>query len=107
MTNITVLKKDDKIMQITAKNHSNYSEFGKDIVCAGVSALMQTLIVSLKNLTKCKFEYCIDESKVLIDVKLLQSDCEAQIILESVLLGLKGIQENYKKFINIKEKVYE
>ena len=40
MTRITY---DPQQMMIKAEGHAGYAEYGKDIVCAGVSALMQTL----------------------------------------------------------------
>jgi len=34
-------------MLISVKGHANYGEFGKDIVCAGVSAIVQTALLGL------------------------------------------------------------
>ena len=36
--------------------HAGYAELGKDIVCAGVTALMQTLIQSIKDLAGDEIE---------------------------------------------------
>ena len=36
--------------RIEISGHAGYAEPGKDIVCAGVTALMQTLIQSIKDL---------------------------------------------------------
>ena len=44
---------------ITVDGHAGYAECGKDIVCAGVTALIQTLIGSLKELTSDDIKYDI------------------------------------------------
>ncbi|MBR2315615.1 MAG: ribosomal-processing cysteine protease Prp, partial [Clostridia bacterium] len=41
---------------LTVKGHANYAEYGKDIVCAGVSALVQALIGWIEeNYSKVEF----------------------------------------------------
>ena len=52
---------------ITVKGHANYAVSGSDIVCAGVTALAQTLIKSIKDLTDDKIEYEISPGRV--DIK--------------------------------------
>ena len=43
--------------------HANYAEAGKDIVCAGVTALVQGLIRSTESLTSDKIEYEISPGR--------------------------------------------
>ena len=45
--------------RITIKGHAGYADAGNDIVCAAVSALAQTLIRSIEDLTETKIEYDI------------------------------------------------
>ena len=63
-----------RLIEITQKNgsitisgHAGYAEHGKDIVCAGVSMLIQTLIESFENLTTDKIKY--DISPGWVDIK--------------------------------------
>ena len=51
MTSITVSKADGHII-IDVNGHANYNEYGKDIVCAGVSAIVQTTILGLEALAE-------------------------------------------------------
>lgn len=37
---------------LTIKGHANYAEHGQDIVCAGVSAIIQTAILGLEEIAK-------------------------------------------------------
>lgn len=45
--------------EITLFGHANYAVAGQDIVCAGATALVQTLIRSIEDLTEDKIEYSI------------------------------------------------
>nr|WP_256436316.1 ribosomal-processing cysteine protease Prp [Brevibacillus sp. HB1.4B] len=39
---------DNGEMKIHAVGHANYAEHGKDIVCAGVSTIMQTALLGIQ-----------------------------------------------------------
>ena len=109
MINILVLKDNQKnIKFIEATGHSGYAEEGQDIVCSAVSSLLETLANGLTEVVKAQAEVKVDESIPLLSVKLNETDkkkCEyAQILMQSTLLGLKGVANGYRKFIKIKEK---
>lgn len=60
MTKITVVQSDG-YMKIEVKGHANYAPHGKDIVCAGISAIVQTCALGLQAIadmysTHVKFE---------------------------------------------------
>ena len=59
---------------ITVNGHANYAETGKDIVCAGVTALTQTLIGSIEDLTRDEIEYEILTGKVDIHYRNLSKE---------------------------------
>ena len=43
--------------RIEISGHAGYAEYGKDIVCAGVTALTQTLIQSIDDLTAVSYTH--------------------------------------------------
>ena len=43
--------------EITLFGHANYAVAGQDIVCAGATALVRTLIRSIEDLTRDEIEY--------------------------------------------------
>ena len=101
--------KNDYIKRYAISGHSNYAEYGDDIVCAGVSALAQTVLISLvevceieENTIKCK----IDDQTGFLDVSL-PKDIEAfkleksQILLKSLVVGIYSIIESYPDYINL------
>ena len=53
--------------RIEISGHAGYAEPGKDIVCAAVTALTQTLIQSIENLTDDKIECRISPGKVEVE----------------------------------------
>ena len=55
MTEISFyITEDDKFFGFEAEGHAGYARFGKDIVCAAVSALTATFINSVDELTDSK-----------------------------------------------------
>lgn len=67
---------------IKAVGHANYAEAGKDIVCAGVSILTDTLVASLAELTEDEIEVEIDSGKNIIKLKKNPSK-RAQLLIDS------------------------
>ena len=57
--------------RITVSGHAGFAETGKDIVCAGVTALIQTLIKSASDLTEDKIEYEISPGRADIHYRCL------------------------------------
>ena len=51
--------------RITVSGHAGFAEAGKDIVCAGVTALTQTLIKSIGDLTEDKIQYEISPGRLI------------------------------------------
>ena len=51
MVNITVGKKSGKVL-IKMEGHAGHGEPGNDIVCASVSAIIQTALLGLEEISK-------------------------------------------------------
>jgi len=64
---IKVLIKENSIR---IKGHANYSEYGKDIVCASVSSVIYTTVNSIMNIDKSSIEYT-DDGNVITIKKLI------------------------------------
>lgn len=104
MVEIAVFLQKNKFSGFEVKGHSGYAEHGEDIVCSAISAITQTAVIGLQNylgkislnikdgFLKCCF--CIDK---LSEVNMKES----QIIIETMILGLKSIEESYGNYINI------
>ena len=108
MINITVIKKKQNIKSIQATGHSGYAEQGSDIVCSAVSALMETLANGLTEIVKAETRIAVDEQIPHLMVEITEQNAEkfkyAQMLMQTTLLGLKGVRDEYGKYIKIKEK---
>ena len=111
MTRITIWRSDeDGIIGFTSEGHSGYGVAGKDIVCAGFSALLQTAILGLKEYLNLELKLKIMPEPAFMEciVKdFLDKKSEAQAVLETMLLGLWEIAKQYPEFIQLSEKLYK
>lgn len=80
--------------------HAGYAEPGKDIVCAGVTALTQTLIQSIKDLTDDKIEYNISPGKVDINHGNLSE--KSKTLVDSFFIGICKIAEEFPECVKVR-----
>ena len=84
---------------VKMSGHANYAVEGKDIVCAGVSTLVQTLIASIENLTKDKIEYDISPGRA--DIKYGNLSEKAKTLIDSFFIGICMIADEFPENIRI------
>lgn len=94
--NVKFIGKDVK--SLTVSGHANYDQYGKDIVCAGVSAVVTGGINALES--EIESIKIINEDNKL-GVEVINSNEKIQIILNTILIQLKTIENSYKKYIKI------
>ena len=93
---IKVIKKNE-VIEISG--HANYDEFGKDIVCASVSSVIMTTVNSIMNIDNSSISYMDDGDKIIIE-KLNDNDIVDKL-LNTMILILKDLEEQYKENINV------
>ena len=83
--------------------HAGYGRNGKDIVCSAISILAFTTIESIENIVGDDISVDSDEKSGLIRCTFCKEPSkEAILLVDSMLLGLKKIRDEYgKKFIDI------
>ena len=84
---------------ITIDGHAGYAEAGKDIVCAGVTALTENLIGSIESLTKDTIQYEISPGRVDIQFKNLSED--GKLLVDSFFLGICLIADDFPEHIKL------
>ena len=52
MIRITLTQKENELEQIQIKGHAMYDDYGKDIVCAGVSSILTTTVNAILKFSK-------------------------------------------------------
>ena len=85
--------------RVTITGHAGYAEHGHDIVCAGVSTLVQTLIQSLQKLTMAEIKYDMQPGKVDIIHGLLLAD--ARTLMDAFFIGVNMIAEEYPQHVRV------
>ena len=84
--------------------HAGFAKYGKDIVCAGVSALVINTINSIEEFTEDKFSCAQDEKSGLVEFIIVSEvSKESALLMDALFLGLENIQHDYgKRFITVK-----
>lgn len=104
MIEITVFVNNNKSIGIKSKGHAGYAKHGNDIVCAAVSVLMINTLNSIEAFTEDEFRSGQEDGYLEFHLSQPVSD-GAQLLLDSLVLGLKEIQKSYgSKFIEITTK---
>ena len=84
---------------ITISGHAGYAPAGQDIVCAGVTAVLQTLIESIKGLTRDSPKYVAGPGICKIELKDLSE--ESKLLVDSFFIGLCRIAEGFPDHVRI------
>lgn len=95
---ITITRRKD---EIKIEGHANYAEHGKDIVCAGVSTLIQTLIQSVEELTADKIEYSMSPGTV--DIKFWCLSGETKTLIDAFFIGVGMIANTYPENVRVEK----
>lgn len=99
MIKIKVSYDDNFINKIVITGHANYDVYGKDIVCASVSASVLTTINGIIALDDSILDVCQKSDKMTINI--LKNEQNSQILLKSMLSNLKTLVIEYPKNIKI------
>jgi uncharacterized protein YsxB (DUF464 family) len=95
-----VIKRDvssQKIIEIEVKGHANSAEYGKDLICAAVSAIM---IGGANSLQDKDYDFKMDEGHAYIKALDIPSDYDS-VVLKTIETQLKTIEESEKKYVRI------
>jgi uncharacterized protein YsxB (DUF464 family) len=113
MTKIKIFKNNDVYMGFECSGHSGYAEFGKDIVCASVSSIMQACILGIVKVLKVKAIIEREDKKGYIKIELpLDLDKNildrTQVLFETVRVSIEDLLDGYSKYISMEviENVY-
>ena len=108
MIKVTIKRSVDRsIIGFTLSGHAEYDEPGKDIVCAGVTAVAFGTVNSIEALLKLELNPKTPQRGHLEveipDTPDAKSNEHMQLLLESMVVMLKGIASSYGKYVKLKE----
>ena len=98
-------KEDGEIVSFEMTGHADFAEMGSDIVCAAASSLSINAVNSIEELAG--YQPIVDVSDGYLYLELLSEMSDVQravtdILLKSLLIGLRCIEEEYKEYIQVK-----
>lgn len=85
---------------LTVLGHANYAEYGKDIVCAGVSALIQALIGWAENNPHVIECVSVDDKSGEVIIEC-QGDEDVAAVFYMTAIGVEQIAEAYPNHVDI------
>ena len=85
--------------RITVTGHSWYDEPGRDVVCAGVTALCQTLIRSIESLTEDTIKYEISPGRA--DIQCGNLSESSKTLVDSFFIGVCMIADEFPDHVRI------
>ena len=104
MIKIIATYEEDALTSLEVKGHAEYEKHGKDIVCAGVSVLLETLHFAMDAFDLKKELYSITKKNgyfLFVCNKTLSSQYIVQVITSVILMGLHGITCSHTNFVKI------
>ena len=107
MTTVRFYVSGGMIAGFEVTGHTGYAEEGSDIVCSAVSALTQTTVLGLTEVLKLPAAVEVKEARIyyMLDRNLSQTTKrEAQVLLETLRLGLSSIADTYGTYLKLQEK---
>lgn len=108
MISITVFHdSQNQISGIECRGHADFDEYGKDILCAAVSALTLNFVNSVEKFTDDSFSGQIDEEtgNFIFHFSGAKISRESRVLMDSLVFGLTNIRESFgKKYIHIQNK---
>lgn len=93
------------IVRLLVKGHAYAGDPGFDLVCSGVSSIMTGGLNACDQLgTAQDWSYEVREGKSpLIRIDINQNSGDLQIVLKTLLIQLKTVEEEFSQYIVIKE----
>lgn len=101
MTNIYMIKSDNYIVAFRIQGHTDYAEYGSDIVCSAISFMSQTAILALNEVCKINeksLHFKIDDGYLCfcLDFDLPKEVMDkSEIVMQTMITGFKSLIKEY------------
>ncbi len=107
MITVTVTRENGTPVGFSVSGHANMGEYGEDLVCAAVSAIVQTAILGITDVCNLSAGVSIEEGQTtcILSKEATQEELrKAAIVFDTMLAGLRSIQASYPGTINFRNK---
>jgi uncharacterized protein YsxB (DUF464 family) len=105
MTEIRIIRKDDSVCGIELSGHSGYDRQGRDIVCAALSTLIQTLEIGLTEVLMIEgVSTKVDEGKAYMGVFWGKNeDRRITDLVNTIVAALRSVEKGYPSYTRLVE----
>lgn len=108
MINVLIYETDGNVVELKVSGHANSAEYGEDIVCASISVLAQTCLLALNEVAAIEdIMFEIEDGYLWFKLPEQMTNHQrerANVIIKSILVGIKGTREMYPDYIQIIER---
>lgn len=105
---VTIYQNQDGVFcGFRMEGHAEFAAYGSDIVCSAVSVLVINTMNSIEQFTDDTFKGAVHKQRDVVSFDIISNpvSASAELLLNSLVLGLNAIQNEYgKKYIKIKIK---
>lgn len=105
MIELVFQRDNNRWCSFQSKGHSGYKNSGEDIVCAAISAIVQTALLGIKAFDKEISSYVIEDGFLewnLTTKTEFEFDVQIQSIITAAILGCLNIAVQYPEFVSVK-----
>lgn len=107
MIKITIKKSSGRLLGFTYEGHAEFADYGQDIVCAGVTAQLMMAYNGLEAVLGIPMSLDMEAQGGYLAFAINSSEIteieRAQVLMETLKLGLEGIRQQYEENITLKE----
>ena len=106
MVTISITRDHGRIAAVNARGHALTGQSGSDIVCAAVSAVLQTALIGLTDYAELKVGSEMSDGFMHVVLPREMSETQSQkaeTILETMLKGLQSIEQGNKRAVRVRE----
>ncbi len=94
MTTVVIFKSNGSYKGFTCTGHAGFAAFGKDIVCAAVSALVINTVNAVQTLAEEKTDVSTKDGVIECHFPDEAND-KTRLLMDAMVLGLRDIERNY------------
>lgn len=106
MTKIKFFKTCDKFVGLECLGHTGYDEFGKDVLCATISGIVQSCYLGLNNVLGIDMKLKRNTENGYIRFELPKNIDEdklnkSQILFSTLFVSIEDLCKGYSKYISM------
>jgi uncharacterized protein YsxB (DUF464 family) len=101
MIRVRVRRQGQRVAALTVVGHAGSGPAGRDLVCAAVSALVETLQLAVRQMGGTGWEGTVEPGQACF--RFGQSlGAQAQAVVEAMVLGLEDLARSHPRYVRLK-----